>query len=89
MNKRIIRLTESDLHRIVKESVMKILKENAWGKYPQEDQTEAMYDMNMNDRTSGEWADAYKRNDPMVKNIKGSTLRDMMSATMGNDIQPS
>lgn len=27
MNKRLIRLTESDLHRIVKESVNKILKE--------------------------------------------------------------
>lgn len=28
MNKKLIRLTESDLHRIVKESVKKILKEN-------------------------------------------------------------
>lgn len=28
MNKRLIRLTESDLHRIVKESVRKILKES-------------------------------------------------------------
>ena len=27
MNKRLIRLTESDLHRIVKESVKKVLKE--------------------------------------------------------------
>ena len=88
-NKTIIRMTEADLHNIVKESVINILKENAWGKYPTEDQTEAMYDMNMNDRTSGEWADAYKRNDPMVKNIKGSTLRHMMSDTMGNDIHPS
>ena len=89
MSKNIIRLTESELHQIVKESVMKILKENAWGKYPQEDQTEAMYDMNLNVDTNGAWADAYKRNDPMVKKIKGSTLRDMMSATMGNDIMPS
>ena len=89
MSKNIIRLTESELHQIVKESVMKILKENAWEKYPQEDQTEAMYDMNLNVDTNGAWADAYKRNDPMVKHIKGSTLRDMMSATMGNDIMPS
>ena len=29
MNKRLIRLTESDLHRIVKESVQKILKESS------------------------------------------------------------
>ena len=28
MNKKLIRLTESDLHRIVKESVNRILKEN-------------------------------------------------------------
>ena len=28
MNKKLIRLTESDLHRIVKESVKKILKES-------------------------------------------------------------
>ena len=28
MNKRLIRLTESDLHRIVKESVKRILREN-------------------------------------------------------------
>ena len=40
MNKKLIRLTESDLHRIVKESVNKVLKENTnddteirWGKY--------------------------------------------------------
>ena len=49
MSKNIIRLTESELHQIVKESVMKILKENAWEKYPAEDQTEAMYDMNLNE----------------------------------------
>lgn len=30
MNKKVIRLTESDLHRIVKESVNKILKESAY-----------------------------------------------------------
>lgn len=28
MNKKLIRLTESDLHRIIKESVQRILKEN-------------------------------------------------------------
>jgi hypothetical protein len=87
--KQVIRLTESDLHQIVKDTVQRILRENAWGKYPAEDQNNAMLDMNMNDRTDGEWADAYKRNDPMVKNIHGSTLRDMMNGTLGNDIHPS
>jgi len=40
MNKKLIRLTENDLHKIVKESVNKVLKENTnddteirWGKY--------------------------------------------------------
>jgi len=86
-SKGLIRLTEKDLHNIVKESLIRILRENAWGKYPQEDQTEAMYDMNLNTDTNGEWADAYKRDDPMIKKVKGSTLRDMMSDTMGNKIQ--
>ena len=30
MKKKLIRLTESDLHRIVKESVKRVLKENEW-----------------------------------------------------------
>lgn len=87
--KQVIRLTESDLHRIIKESVRRILRENAWSKYPAEDQANAELDSNMNINTSGEWADAYKRNDPMVKNIDGTTLRHMMSGTLGNNIQPS
>jgi hypothetical protein len=85
--KKIIKLTESDLRRIVKESVKILLeKEDAWAKYPAEDQNEAMLDMNMNDRTSGDFANAYAREDPMVKSIQGSTLRDMLKARMGNDI---
>ena len=84
--KKIIRLTEGDLHRIVKETVEKILEVDAWDKYPAEDQNEAMLDMNMNDRTSGEFANAYVRKDPMVKNMKGSTLRDLLKMRMGNNI---
>ena len=30
MNKKLIRLTESDLHKIVKESVNRVLKESNW-----------------------------------------------------------
>ena len=37
MNKRLIRLTESDLHKIVKESAKKILKETEYGKNEQID----------------------------------------------------
>ena len=85
--KQIKRLTEGDLRRIVRESVEKILEMDAWDKYPEEDQNQAMLDMNFNDRTDGEWANAYTRDDPMIKNIKGSTLRHMLSAKMGNNIQ--
>ena len=31
MNKKLIRLTEGDLHRIVKESINRVLKEAAYG----------------------------------------------------------
>lgn len=41
MNKKLIRLTESDLHRIVKESVNRILKESdEWDAYLQQDDDE-------------------------------------------------
>lgn len=36
MNKKLIRLTESDLHRIVKESVNRVLKENVYNGLQQE-----------------------------------------------------
>ena len=38
--KQIIRLTESDLHRIVKESVQRILKEQEWDTHLQQDDDE-------------------------------------------------
>lgn len=38
--KRILRLTESDLHGIIKESVVRILKENEWDAYLQQDDDE-------------------------------------------------
>lgn len=82
-----ISLTESDLHNIVKEAIKSILEGDAWGKYPEEDRTEAELDANMNDKTSGEFANAYTRDDPMVKNVEGSTLRDMLKANMGNNIR--
>jgi hypothetical protein len=71
----------------VKEAVKKILEGGAWSKYPDEDITQAELDANMNDKTSGEFANAYVRKDPMVNNIHGSTLRDMLKASMGNGIR--
>jgi hypothetical protein len=85
--KKIIRLTESDLHNLVREAVKNILEGDAWSKYPDEDITQAELDANMNDKTSGEFANAYVRKDPMVNNIHGSTLRDMLKASMGNGIR--
>lgn len=37
MNKKLIRLTESDIHRIVKESVNRVLRENSDGDAPDND----------------------------------------------------
>ena len=84
--KQTIRLTEGDLHKIIRESIYKILNEDAWDKYPAEDQNEAMLDMNMNDRTNGDFANAYAHDDPMVKKVTGSTLRHLLKARMGNDL---
>ena len=82
-----IALTESDLHALVKEAVKNILEGGAWSKYPDEDITQAELDANMNDKTNGDFANAYVRKDPMVNNIHGSTLRDMLKASMGNGIR--
>lgn len=46
-NKQVIRLTESDLHRIVKESVSKILKEDYVGNYDEliKDEMHRLYEL--------------------------------------------
>ena len=59
MNKKLIRLTESDLHRIVKESVNRVLRE---GEYNFASGTEN-YDVN-----SDEWKTNYDR---MSKDYRG------------------
>ena len=85
--RKVIRLTESDLHRIVKESVEKILEMDAWGKYPEVDQNEAMLDMNLNVYEDPSLVYSYtKLNDPNIENIHGSTLRDKLKGEMGNNI---
>ena len=86
--KQIIRLTESDLHKLVREAVQKILREGAFDKYSTQDQMDIALDSNMNTDVDTGFAHAYAMGDPMVKNMRGSTMRDMMSDTMGNDIDP-
>jgi len=44
MNKKLIRLTESDLHKIVKESVKRILKEDIEDKIYSEKEMQWLYD---------------------------------------------
>ena len=87
--KRIIRLTESDLHQLVREAVKKILREGAFDKYPTQDQMDAELDRNLNSDEDTGFAHAYAMGDPMVKNMRGSTMRNMMSDTLGNDIDPN
>ena len=88
--KQVIRLTESDLHQIVKGAVEKILREGgAYAKYPTQDQMDAELDSNINRLDDTGFAHAYAiMGDPMVKKMRGSTMRSMMSDTMGNDIDP-
>ena len=84
--KQIIRLTESDLHKIVKEAVNKILKEGAFDKYPSEDQMNIALDSNMNTQDDTGFAHAYVMGDPMAEKMKGSTMRHMLHNQMGNRI---
>lgn len=87
--KQVIRLTESELRQFVREAVEKILREGAYDKYSTQDQMDVELDSNMNRLDDTGFAHAYAMGDPMVKNMKGSTMRNMMSDTMGNDINPN
>jgi len=84
--KQILRLTESDLHRIVKDAVNKILREGAFDKYPGEDQMNIALDSNMNTQDDTGFAHAYVMGDPMAEKMKGSTMRHMLHNQMGNRI---
>ena len=44
MNKKLIRLTESDLHKIVKATLNNIIKEDIWGDDDYEDDEEMTFD---------------------------------------------
>lgn len=75
--KTIIRLTENDLHRMIGEAVKSILmKEGAYDKYEKDlaniDLDSVQDDMGM--------AYAYSHmNDPIIKKVKGSTIRNVLS----------
>ena len=84
--KQILRLTESDLHRIVKDAVNKILREGAFDKYPGEDQMNIALDSNINTQDDTGFAHAYVMGDPMAEKMKGSTMRHMLHNQMGNRI---
>ena len=81
-----IRITESTLRSMVLEAVRKIISEGAYDKY-QDDLMDIELDSNMNVNRDSGMASAYAQmNDPMVRNMHGSTARDMMSDRMGNDV---
>lgn len=82
--KKVIRLTETELHRIIKNSVKRILREGAFDKY-QDNLSDIELDSNQNLNDLG-FSSAYSQmNDPMVRNVTGSTMRSMMSDTLGSD----
>ena len=59
MNKKLIRLTESDLHRIVKESVNRILRESQFGNYRVSRSPKKKYADERKDN-EGDWEDHSK-----------------------------
>ena len=83
--KQIIRLTESDLRKIIEASVRRVIQEGAFDKY-QKDLMDIELDSNQNVNDLGMASIYSQMNDPMVRNITGSTMRSMMSDRMGNKI---
>jgi hypothetical protein len=83
--KQIIRLTESDLRKIIEASVRRVIQEGAFDKY-QNDLMDIELDSNQNINDLGMASIYSQMNDPMVRNITGSTMRSMMSDRMGNKI---
>lgn len=88
MSKQIIRLTENDLHKVIKESIKKIVKEytqqdidNIWDEYKKSQvvpQDESMYDEVIQTNDSPFAAAYCHTDDPMYKRVKSNTLRGMM-----------
>jgi hypothetical protein len=83
--KTIIRLTESDLHRIVKESTKKILREMEWDTYLQQDDDEPTsfeYDeMSLEDRIASEIIDDIRNGN---YDVRGKTQFDLIEDIMIN-----
>lgn len=83
--RKIIRLTETDLRKIIENSIRRIIKEGAYDKYPN-DLMGIELDSNQNINDLGLSRAYSQMNDPMIRNITGSTMRDMMSDRMGNSV---
>ena len=83
--KKVIRLTESDLHRIVNESVRRILKESEWDTYLQQDDDEPTTfeydDMTLDERIASEIIDDIRNGS---YDIRGKSLYDLIEDLMIN-----
>lgn len=83
--KKVIRLTESDLHRIVNESVQRILKESEWDTYLQQDDDEPTTfeydDMTFDERIASEIIDDIRNGS---YDIRGKSLYDLIEDLMIN-----
>lgn len=84
--KKVIRLTESDLHRIVNESVKRILKESEWDTYLQQDDddeptTFEYDDMTLDERIASEIIDDIRNGG---YDIRGKSLYDLIEDLMIN-----
>ena len=75
MNKKLIRLTESDLHNIVKESVAKILKEDNYS-YNGEEYASNLRSQYDNYMTQNEKRNNYKKNISLFKRAFINVLKE-------------
>lgn len=84
MNKKIVRLTESDIHRIVKESVNRILKEaysDIYGDGLGINYSERMYDDAYSSNTPEEFDKRMKKRQAYLNNKKDLALDNHPQAT--------
>lgn len=84
MNKKIVRLTESDIHRIVKESVNRILKEaysNIYGDGLGINYPKRMYDDAYSSNTPEEFDDRMKKRQTYLDNKNDIALKCHPQAT--------
>lgn len=80
--KRIIRLTENDLHSLIADAVRRVVSEGAFDKYAKYNDGKDLGNILLNSVYDGDSGMAYAyahMNDPMVKRVRSNTLSGLTS----------